>query len=105
MLTMLKIKTTTAPIVSKFLDPPLKKIDFCFYYAPDCTHSNLNFQQIYGERLTEPPPQTPPHSISVSVLESSSASNHPLTISHNRRGLDQTLFAPASTFWLCQCPV
>ena len=48
--------------------------------------------------LTEPSPQTPPHSISDFVLESGFALNSPLTFSHNRSGLDQTLFAHSLNF-------
>ena len=43
------IKIWSAPIVGKFLDPPLGKMNFPFNCAPDCTLSSTNFQQIYGE--------------------------------------------------------
>ena len=34
--------------------------DFSISYTPNCTISSNNFETNSGERLTEPPPQTPP---------------------------------------------
>ena len=73
--------------------------------------SNMNFQNFYGEELTEPPPQTPPRAQSQalpSILERfassvwAAPSIHPSNMfdnpSPNRGVLDQTLFSPNPNF-------
>ena len=100
-------------ISGKFLDPLGENIDFRFNYTPKCMVSSLNFQNLSGEGLTEPPPQSPspaqsqaspsilghfaPSVPAAPSIRPSNMFNNP---SPNRGVLNQTLFSHTPTSWL-----
>ena len=98
-------------ISGNFLDPLSENLDFRFNYTPKCMVSSTNFQNFFGEKLTELSPHTPPRArsqtlpsilgrfaSSVRAAPSIHPSNMFDTPSPNRGVLDQTLFSPNPNF-------